>query len=70
MRFFAPKGVAIPTAVSAFPDELYQAPKSWTEKAYSKLNYYNKLPKGGHFAAWEQPEFFVNEMRAAFKSLR
>jgi pimeloyl-ACP methyl ester carboxylesterase len=70
LAFFAPKGVAVPTAVSAFPDELYQAPRSWTEKAYPKLIHYNRLPKGGHFAAWEQSEFFVNEMRAAFKSLR
>ena len=70
LAFFAPKHVAIPVAVSAFPDELYQAPRSWTEKAYPKLIYYNKLPKGGHFAAWEQPELFVGEMRGAFKSLR
>jgi pimeloyl-ACP methyl ester carboxylesterase len=70
LAFFAPKGVPIPAAVSAFPDELYQAPRSWTEKAYPKLIHYNKLPKGGHFAAWEQPEFFVNEMRDSFKSLR
>jgi pimeloyl-ACP methyl ester carboxylesterase len=70
LAFFAPKGNPIPTGVSAFPDELYQAPRSWTEKAYPKLIHYNRLPKGGHFAAWEQPEFFVQEMRAAFKSLR
>jgi pimeloyl-ACP methyl ester carboxylesterase len=70
LAFFAPKGVAVPTAVSAFPDELYQPPKSWTEKAYPKLVYYNKLDKGGHFAAWEQPELFTQELRAAFKSLR
>jgi len=70
LAFFAPKGVAIPTAVSAFPDELYQAPRSWAEKAYPKLIHYNKLDKGCHFAAWEQPELFVNEIRAAFKSLR
>jgi pimeloyl-ACP methyl ester carboxylesterase len=70
LAFFAPKGVAVPAAVSAFPDELYQAPKSWAEKAYPKLLHYNKVDKGGHFAAWEQPELFVNEMRAAFKSLR
>ena len=68
--FFAPKNVAIPVAVSAFPDELYQAPKSWVEKAYPKLIHYNKLPKGGHFAAWEQPELLVGELRAAFKTLR
>ncbi len=70
LAFFAPKGVPVPTAVSAFPDELYQAPKSWAESAYPKLIYYNKLPRGGHFAAWEQPELFVGEMRAGFKSLR
>jgi pimeloyl-ACP methyl ester carboxylesterase len=56
--------------VSAFPDELYEAPRSWTEKAYAKLIHYNRLPKGGHFAAWEQPDLFVQEMRTAFKSLR
>jgi pimeloyl-ACP methyl ester carboxylesterase len=70
LAFFAPKGVNIPVAVTAFPDELYQAPKSWTEKAYPKLIYYNKVDKGGHFAAWEQPKIFVDEMRACFKSLR
>ena len=70
LAFFAPKNVAIPVAVSAFPDELYQAPRSWAEKAYPKLIHYNKLAKGGHFAAWEQPELLVGEMRAAFKSLR
>jgi pimeloyl-ACP methyl ester carboxylesterase len=70
LAFFAPKHVAIPVAVSAFPDELYQAPRSWTEKAYPKLIHYNRLPKGGHFAAWEQPELLVGEMRAGFKSLR
>jgi pimeloyl-ACP methyl ester carboxylesterase len=68
--FFTVKGVSIPVAVSVFPDELYQAPKSWTEQAYPKLIYYNKLDKGGHFAAWEQPELFTAELRAAFKSLR
>jgi pimeloyl-ACP methyl ester carboxylesterase len=56
--------------VSAFPDEIYQAPKSWAEKAYPKLIYYNRLPKGGHFAAWEQPELFTEEIRASFRSLR
>ncbi|MBV9053820.1 MAG: epoxide hydrolase [Hyphomicrobiales bacterium] len=68
--FFDPRGIKIPVAVSAFPDELYTAPRSWAEKAYQKLIYYNKLPKGGHFAAWEQPELFVAEMRAAFQLLR
>ncbi len=70
LPFFDPKGVTIPVAVSAFPDELYQAPRSWTEHAYPKLIYYNKLDKGGHFAAWEQPKVFAEEMRAAFKTLR
>jgi pimeloyl-ACP methyl ester carboxylesterase len=70
LPFFAPKGVQIPTAVSVFPDEIYAAPKSWTEKAYPKLIYYNRLPKGGHFAAWEQPELFTEELRAAFRPLR
>jgi pimeloyl-ACP methyl ester carboxylesterase len=70
LAFFAPKHLAIPVAISAFPDELYQAPRSWTERAYPKLIYYNKLDKGGHFAVWEQPELFAAELRAAFKSLR
>lgn len=70
LPFFAPKGVAVPTAVSVFPDEIYAAPQSWTKNAYPKLIYYHRLDKGGHFAAWEQPEVFVQEMRAAFKSLR
>jgi pimeloyl-ACP methyl ester carboxylesterase len=56
--------------VSAFPDEIYAAPRSWAERAYPKLIHYNKLDKGGHFAAWEQPAIFCAEMRAAFKSLR
>jgi pimeloyl-ACP methyl ester carboxylesterase len=68
--FFAPKNVNIPVAVSAFPDELYQAPRNWAETAYPKLIHYNKLDKGGHFAAWEQPELFTSEVRAAFRSLR
>ena len=68
--FFDPRGIKIPVAVSAFPDELYTAPRNWAQKAYPKLIHYNKLPKGGHFAAWEQPDLFVSEMRAAFKTLR
>jgi len=68
--FFDPRGVKIPVAVSAFPDEIYTAPKNWAEKAYPKLIYYNKLNKGGHFAAWEQPQILTEELRAAFKSLR
>jgi pimeloyl-ACP methyl ester carboxylesterase len=57
-------------AVSVFPDELYQAPRSWAERAYPKLISYNKLDKGGHFVAWERPELFAAELRAAFRSLR
>jgi pimeloyl-ACP methyl ester carboxylesterase len=68
--YFNAKGVSIPVAVSVFPDELYPAPRSWAEKAYPKLIHYNKLPRGGHFAAWEQPELFVNEMRVGLRSLR
>jgi pimeloyl-ACP methyl ester carboxylesterase len=70
LGFFVPKGVKIPVVASAFPDELYQAPRSWAEQAYPNLIHFNKLPKGGHFAAWEQPKFLVQEMRAGFKSLR
>jgi pimeloyl-ACP methyl ester carboxylesterase len=68
--FFNAKGVSIPVAVSVFPGEQYQAPRSWAERAYPKLIYYNKVAKGGHFAAWEQPELFSQEIRAAFSSLR
>jgi len=68
--FWATKGVGIPVAVSIFPDEIYAAPRSWVEKAYPKLIYFNRLPKGGHFAAWEQPELMTAELRAAFKPLR
>jgi pimeloyl-ACP methyl ester carboxylesterase len=70
LAFFAPKHIGIPVAVSVFPDELYPAPRSWVERAYPKLIHYNRLPKGGHFAAWEQPEPFTAELRAAFRSLR
>jgi pimeloyl-ACP methyl ester carboxylesterase len=68
--FFDVKNIAIPVAVSAFPDELYQAPRSWAERASPKLIYYNKLDKGGHFAAWEQPDLLTAELRAAFRALR
>jgi pimeloyl-ACP methyl ester carboxylesterase len=68
--FFDVRGVTIPVAVSAFPDEIYAAPRSWAERAYPKLIYYNRLDKGGHFAAWEQPALFSSEVRAAFRSLR
>src|SRR3954447_868094 len=68
--FFNAKGVSIPVAVSVFPGEQYEAPRSWAEKAYPKLIHYNKLNKGGHFAAWEQPDLLVQEVRAGFRSLR
>jgi pimeloyl-ACP methyl ester carboxylesterase len=68
--FFDVKGATVPVAVSAFPDEIYTAPRSWAERAYPKLIHYNKLPKGGHFAAWEQPQFYCDEIRASFKTLR
>jgi pimeloyl-ACP methyl ester carboxylesterase len=70
LPFFDPKNVSIPVAVSVFPDEVYQAPRSWTERAYPKLIYYNKLDKGGHFAAWEQPQLFSQEVRAGLRPLR
>jgi pimeloyl-ACP methyl ester carboxylesterase len=70
LSFFAPKGVAIPMGVSAFPDEIYTAPRSWAEKAYPKLVHYNRLTRGGHFAAWEQPKAFTEELRATFGPLR
>ena len=68
--YFNAKGVSIPVAVSVFPDELYPAPRSWTERAYPKLVHFNKVDRGGHFAAWEQPEIFCAEVRAGFRSLR
>ena len=70
LPFFATMDVKLPVAVSAFPDELYQLPRSWAERAYPNLIHYNKLPKGGHFAAWEQPAHLVDELRAGFKTLR
>jgi pimeloyl-ACP methyl ester carboxylesterase len=68
--FFNTKGVSIPVAVSVFPGEQYQAPRSWAERAYPKLIYYNQLDRGGHFAAWEEPGLLASELRAAFQSLR
>jgi pimeloyl-ACP methyl ester carboxylesterase len=69
--FFNAKNIAIPYAISVFPDELHQAPRSWAERAYPhNLIHYNKLDRGGHFAAWEQPDLFAAEMRASFRSLR
>jgi hypothetical protein len=70
LAFFAPKGVQLPTAVSVFPDELYSAPRTWAERAYPNLIHYNRLPRGGHFAAWEQPQLLSQELRMAFRSLR
>jgi pimeloyl-ACP methyl ester carboxylesterase len=63
-------GVSIPVAVSVFPDELYPAPRSWAERVYPKLIHYNKVEKGGHFAAWELPQLFSQEVRAGFRQLR
>jgi len=68
--FVSPKGVKIPAAVSVYPTEIYTVSRRWAEAAYPKLIHYNQLEKGGHFAAWEQPELFVNELRTAFKSIR
>jgi pimeloyl-ACP methyl ester carboxylesterase len=68
--YFNAKGVSIPVAVSVFPDELYPAPRSWAERAFPKLIHYNQLPKGGHFAAWEQPKFLSEEIRVGFRSVR
>jgi pimeloyl-ACP methyl ester carboxylesterase len=70
LGYFNAKGVSIPVAVSVFPDELYPAPRSWAEQAFPKLIHYNKLEKGGHFAAWEQPQLFSEEVRVGFRSLR
>ena len=68
--FFNAKGVGIPVAISVFPSEQYQAPRSWAEQAYPNLIYFNEVDKGGHFAAWEQPQLFSEELRAAFRSVR
>jgi pimeloyl-ACP methyl ester carboxylesterase len=70
LGFFNVKGVSIPVAVSVFPDELYPAPRSWAEQAYPQLIHYNRVEKGGHFAAWEQPQLFSEEVRAGFRALR
>ncbi len=70
LAFFDIKHITIPVAVSAFPDEIYQAPRTWAEKAFPHLIHYNKLPKGSHFAAWEQPQAFCDEIRESFRSLR
>ncbi|TYC19754.1 epoxide hydrolase 1 [Micromonospora sp. MP36] len=70
LSFLSAKGVSVPTAVSVFPDELYQAPRSWAERAYPNLIHYNRLDRGGHFAAWEQPQLLTEELRAGFRPLR
>jgi pimeloyl-ACP methyl ester carboxylesterase len=70
LGFFDVKGVSVPAAVSVFPRELYQAPRSWTEQAYPNLIYFNEVDRGNHFAAWQEPELFTRELRAAFRSLR
>ena len=70
LGFFDAKGVTVPAAVSVFPRELYQVPRSWAEQAYPNLIYFNELDRGNHFAAWQEPELFTSELRAAFRSLR
>ncbi|MFC3502051.1 epoxide hydrolase family protein [Micromonospora krabiensis] len=70
LSFFVTKGVSVPAAVSVFPDELFEAPRSWAERAYPNLIHYNRLDKGGHFAAWEQPQLLSQEIRDGFRSLR
>ena len=70
LRYFHVKGISIPVAVSVLPDELYAVPHSWAERAYPKLIHCNKVDKGGHFPAWEQPQLFTQELRAGFRSLR
>ena len=70
LGFFDVKGATVPAAVSVFPKELYQAPRSWAEKAYPNLMYFNEVDEGNHFAAWQEPELFTHEVRAAFRSLR
>jgi hypothetical protein len=70
LGFFDIKDVTVPAAVTVFPRELYQAPRSWTEKAYPNLIYFNEVPEGDHFAAWQEPTVFTSELRAAFRSLR
>ena len=70
LGFFDVKGVSVPAAVSVFPSELYQAPRSWTEDAYPNLIYFNEVDQGNHFAAWQEPGLFATELRAGFRSLR
>ena len=70
LGFFDVKGVTVPAAVRVFPRELYRAPRSWTERAYPNLIYFNEVDRGNHFAAWQEPDLFTTEVRAAFRSLR
>ena len=70
LTYFSVKGVKVPVGVSVFADEVYRAPRSWAEQAYPNLVYYNELDRGGHFAAWEQPQLFSEDVRATFRSLR
>jgi hypothetical protein len=70
LGFFDVKGVKVPTALTIFPHELYRAPRSWAEAAYPELIYFNEVDKGNHFAAWQEPELFATEVRAAFRTLR
>jgi hypothetical protein len=70
LGFFDFKGVSVPTAVSVFPNEAYQAPRSWAEQAFPNLIYFNQVDRGNHFAAWQEPDIFTTEVRAAFRSLR
>jgi hypothetical protein len=68
--FFNDYDISVPAAVSVFPEEVYQAPRSWTERSYHNLIHFNEVDRGGHFAAWEQPELFVEEVRTGLRSLR
>ena len=70
LGFFDAKGVSVPAAVSVFPREIYQAPRSWAEKAYPKLMYFNEVDRGNHFAAWQEPQLFSEEVHAGFRSVR
>ena len=69
-NFYAAADVSLPAAVTVFPEEYVYAPRSWTEQAYHKLIYFNEAERGGHFAAWEQPQLFAGELRSAFRTLR
>ena len=68
--FFDAKGVTVPTALSIFPNELYRAPRSWAERAYPNLVYFHEVDRGNHFAAWQEPQLFAEEVRAGFRTMR